>query len=111
MIQYFRYFKIKSYSICNDSELRAKLLYRSIKCGILENDLILGSFARQWINKLNHKELEEYSKLLAQENDWDIFKWCTSSSIIDIPQEWQHSSIIPLIRQHVQNKKCHNNQY
>lgn len=88
----------------SDAKLRAMLLYRSTKCGILENDLLLGSFARRYIQTLTPQQLAEYETLLAKENDWDIFKWCTVSSTESIPAEWRHSSIIFLLRKHTQNR-------
>jgi succinate dehydrogenase flavin-adding protein (antitoxin of CptAB toxin-antitoxin module) len=77
------------------------MLYRSTKCGILENDLILGSFARKNISQLSSTQLEEYRELLQEENDWDILKWCTAPSLDQVPERWRDSSIISLIRTHV----------
>jgi succinate dehydrogenase flavin-adding protein (antitoxin of CptAB toxin-antitoxin module) len=43
---------------------RKKLLYRSKQRGLLEVDLILGSWATNNINKLSSLELKNYEKIL-----------------------------------------------
>lgn len=54
-----------------------RLMYRSTKCGILENDILLGSFAKKHLPFLSGEQLLEYESLL-QENDLDIFRWITA---------------------------------
>ncbi len=51
-----------------------KLLYKSSKTGILENDLILGTFAQRNLSSMSIGELKQYDRML-YENDWDIFHW------------------------------------
>lgn len=39
-----------------------RLLYQSRKRGMLENDLILSTFAHKYLNKLNEKQIDEYDR-------------------------------------------------
>lgn len=59
--------------------MRARLLYQSRKRGILEADLLLSTFADENLHHLTHKQLVEYDKFL-DENDWDIYYWCTQTT-------------------------------
>ncbi|MDG2097266.1 MAG: succinate dehydrogenase assembly factor 2, partial [Paracoccaceae bacterium] len=51
-----------------------RLIMQSNRRGMKENDIILGDFAKNNIGKLNFDELDEYEKLLI-ENDQDIYLW------------------------------------
>ncbi|KAJ3356473.1 succinate dehydrogenase assembly factor 2, partial [Kappamyces sp. JEL0680] len=53
---------------------RARLVYASRKRGILETDLLLGTFVEKHLDKMSLADLEEYDALL-NENDWDIYYW------------------------------------
>uniref|UniRef100_A0A7E4WCZ4 Succinate dehydrogenase assembly factor 2, mitochondrial n=1 Tax=Panagrellus redivivus TaxID=6233 RepID=A0A7E4WCZ4_PANRE len=56
---------------------RSQLLYQSIKRGILENDIILGGFARQYLPTLTQGELEAYDKIInGGYVEWDLFYYC-----------------------------------
>jgi succinate dehydrogenase assembly factor 2 len=44
--------------------------------GILETDLILSTFAKDFLPKADIQALKQYDTLL-EENDWDIYYWCT----------------------------------
>ena len=48
----------------NRSNFIKKLIYRSKYTGTRETDILLGDFADNYINKLNHSELLAYQKLL-----------------------------------------------
>jgi succinate dehydrogenase flavin-adding protein (antitoxin of CptAB toxin-antitoxin module) len=87
-------------------DYRMRLLYRSTKNGILENDIILGDFARANIATLTEKQLNEFEELL-QENDWDIYKWSVKPlAEATIPVAWQNSEILPLLRQFVEKMRA-----
>lgn len=43
--------------------LRARLVYQSRKRGTLESDLLLSTFARDFLGKMTHKEMQEYDKV------------------------------------------------
>jgi succinate dehydrogenase assembly factor 2 len=80
---------------------RRRLTYQSRKRGILETDLLLGTFAKVWLPKFSHEQLEEYDKLL-DEPDWDIFYWTTNKK--PVPQRWQDSKVLQMITQHAKNE-------
>lgn len=57
---------------------RKRLLWQSRKRGILECDLLLGTFVEKFGANLTSPALEQYDRLL-DENDWDIYYWCTGA--------------------------------
>lgn len=84
------------------SPLLKRLVYKSTKRGILENDLILGSFANQHLPTLNKDELSEYDELL-QENDWDIFYWITGRK--ELPRKYKEGTLMNKLRMHIKAKE------
>ena len=55
---------------------RARLQYQSRKRGMLENDLLLSTFAAQHLAGFTEKQLNLYDRLInGVSNDWDIFYW------------------------------------
>jgi succinate dehydrogenase assembly factor 2 len=85
---------------------RAKLLYQSRKRGILENDLLFGAFAANFLPTMSENELMEYDTLLQQENEWELFGWVTGSCT---PPEHLTSSVVlkkmqQFIRDHQRKK-------
>ncbi|TPX34405.1 hypothetical protein SmJEL517_g02978 [Synchytrium microbalum] len=60
---------------------RARLVYMSRKRGILETDLLLSTFAKEYLPNMSMKEMTEYDALL-EENDWDIYYWATGAKRI-----------------------------
>lgn len=59
--------------------LRSRLQYQSRKRGILETDLLLSTFADKYLPEMTREQLLEYDKFL-DENDWEIYYWCTQVS-------------------------------
>jgi antitoxin CptB len=55
---------------------RKRLIHRSRYTGMKETDLLLGSFAVQYVPSFSAAELDAYERLLA-EQDPDIFDWAT----------------------------------
>jgi antitoxin CptB len=53
---------------------RRRLLFRAWHRGIREMDLILGQFADAELRMLDGAELDEFERILA-EDDNDLFKW------------------------------------
>lgn len=51
---------------------RARLLYMARKRGILESDLLMGTFASQKLKEMSVEQLDEFDSLL-RENDWDLY--------------------------------------
>lgn len=45
--------------------LRARLVYQSRKRGTLESDLLLSTFARDFLSEMTHEEMKEYDKVRA----------------------------------------------
>ena len=56
--------------------LRKRLIFRSEHRGTKEMDLLLGSFAKQYVPGFSEQELKEYEDLL-KENDPDLYNWIT----------------------------------
>ena len=63
---------------------RKRLIFRSDHRGTKEMDLILGSFARQFVPKFTEAELIEYDELLCN-NDPDLYNWIIGKE--DAPEE------------------------
>ncbi|KAI0186384.1 TPR repeat protein [Xylaria flabelliformis] len=60
----------------DEKTMRARLVYQSRKRGILETDLLLSTFADQYLPTMNQDQMVEYD-LFLDENDWDIYYWAT----------------------------------
>lgn len=61
-----------------EATMRKRLLYQVRKRGILENDLLLSTFAEVYFPSMTLKELNTFDRLL-DENDWDIYYWITGA--------------------------------
>ncbi len=55
---------------------RKRLIFRSEHRGTKEMDLLLGSFARQYVPEFREEDLALYDKIL-QENDPNLYNWIT----------------------------------
>ena len=58
----------------NKEILQKEIIYRAMRRGIKEMDLLLGNFVKKYINKLNIDELLDLKKLLLMEDEV-IYKW------------------------------------
>lgn len=82
---------------------RARLLYQSRKRGMLENGLLLSTFAAEYLNKMNESQLDLYDNLINQvSNDWDIYYYATN--IKETPTEYDNE-IMEMLKKHVKNEK------
>ncbi|EIM89038.1 DUF339-domain-containing protein [Stereum hirsutum FP-91666 SS1] len=81
--------------------MRARLVYQSRKRGTLESDLLLSTFAREWLGGMEEAELREYDKLL-DEPDWDIYYWATKKRAP--PERWANSSVLEKLVVHARNE-------
>ena len=82
-------------------ETRLRRLYmRSIRRGIKEMDLILGSFAKDALHDLDDVSLDAYEAML-NENDQDLYTWVSGQ--IDPPTV--HAPMINLIAERFRAKK------
>lgn len=81
---------------------RARLLYQSRKRGMLENGVILSSFADKFLGQFNAQELDEYDRLInLPTNDWDIYYWATKTK--PTPQEYENN-VMQKLREHLKSK-------
>ncbi|TCS64385.1 succinate dehydrogenase assembly factor 2 [Varunaivibrio sulfuroxidans] len=55
------------------------MLFRATHCGMQENDVLLGEFAKTFIDDFNDAQLAAFERLL-DENDNDIFTWLTAET-------------------------------
>ena len=58
----------------NIKDLKKKIFYRATYRGSKEMDILLSSFVKKYINKINHKELICLSNLL-EYNDETLFRY------------------------------------
>lgn len=81
---------------------KARLLYQSRKRGMLENGLILSTFAQKYLNSFDKEQLSLYDKLINKpSNDWDLYYWATG--VKETPTEFQNE-IMDLLKRHVKNE-------
>uniref|UniRef100_A0A6M2DRB1 Succinate dehydrogenase assembly factor 2, mitochondrial n=1 Tax=Xenopsylla cheopis TaxID=163159 RepID=A0A6M2DRB1_XENCH len=96
---------IPQYEIKKDESInkkKARLSYQSRKRGMLENCLLLSTFAAKYLKDMTVEETEQYDKLINLPlNDWDIYYWATEHK--PVPQEFDNK-IMTLLKQHVSNK-------
>ncbi|RUS35378.1 Flavinator of succinate dehydrogenase-domain-containing protein [Jimgerdemannia flammicorona] len=80
---------------------RARLLYQSRKRGMLENDLLLSTFARERLANMTDAQVKEYDALL-DEPDWDIYYWAIGKK--EVPEKWERSEVFGMLKEHVKNR-------
>lgn len=81
---------------------RARLLYQSRKRGMLENGLLLSTFADKYLQKMEADLLSQYDRLInLPSNDWDIYYWATG--VKPTPVEFD-TEVMRMLKEHVQNK-------
>lgn len=84
------------------TDKRARLLYQSRKRGMLENGLLLGSFANKYLDGFNPEQLSLYDRLInLPSNDWEIFYWATGAR--ETPEEFENE-VMNLLKEHAKNK-------
>lgn len=84
------------------TDKRARLLYQSRKRGMLENGLILSTFADRYLNRFDLEQLILYDQLINKpSNDWDLYYWATG--VKDTPPEFENS-MMELLKNHVKNE-------
>ncbi|KAF7789665.1 hypothetical protein EIP86_000611 [Pleurotus ostreatoroseus] len=81
--------------------MRARLVYQSRKRGTLESDLLLSTFARDALPRMDAAELREFDKLM-DEPDWDIYYWATGNRTP--PARWADSPLLEKLRVHARNE-------
>nr|CAD7572701.1 unnamed protein product [Timema californicum] len=84
------------------SRFESRLLYQSRKRGMLENGLILSTFAAKHLDSMSEPQMQQYDRLInLPSNDWDIFYWATG--VKPTPVEFDNE-IMQLLKDHTQNK-------
>lgn len=74
-------------SVMTTEELRRKLSFRSWHRGTREMDLLMGHFSDYILSKLDQTSLEQYARLL-EENDPDLYDYyCGRKNIDDIAHD------------------------
>lgn len=74
-----------------------RMTMRSMRRGIKEMDLILGSFARDALETLSEPELDRYDALLS-ENDHDLYQWVSGQG----PTPSEYGDLISRISAHAE---------
>uniref|UniRef100_A0A336M7F8 Succinate dehydrogenase assembly factor 2, mitochondrial n=1 Tax=Culicoides sonorensis TaxID=179676 RepID=A0A336M7F8_CULSO len=81
---------------------KQRLLYQSRKRGMLENGLLLSTFAAKYLEKMTPVQVSLYDKLInLPTNDWDIFYWATKKK--PTPPQYDNE-IMVMLQEHVANK-------
>ena len=65
--------------MANKEILKKQIIYRSMRRGTKEMDLLLGNFVKKHIDELNATELKDLAKLLSIEDEV-IYKWYIEKS-------------------------------
>ncbi|GMK59020.1 hypothetical protein CspeluHIS016_0700350 [Cutaneotrichosporon spelunceum] len=81
--------------------LRARLIYQTRKRGILETDLLLSTFARDFLPAMSVDEMQQFDKLL-DEPDWDIYYWAIEKR--PAPERWAETALLAKLRKHARNE-------
>ncbi|EDW31589.1 GL10881 [Drosophila persimilis] len=80
---------------------KQRLLYQSRKRGMLENDLLLSTFAAKYLKDFSAEQTAIYDQLInGVSNDWDIYYWATE--VKPTPEEY-NTEIMKLLKEHVKN--------
>ncbi|XP_055380793.1 succinate dehydrogenase assembly factor 2-B, mitochondrial-like [Condylostylus longicornis] len=82
---------------------RQRLLYQSRKRGMLENDLLLSTFAKKYLKDMNEENLVFYDQLInGPSNDWDIYYWASENKVT--PPQYD-TPIMKMLKEHAKNVK------
>lgn len=69
---------------------------------MLENGLLLSTFANKYLIKFDDKQLRLYDRLInLPSNDWDIFYWATG--VKPTPHEFDNQ-VMDLLKKHIRNE-------
>ncbi|KAH8300241.1 hypothetical protein KR044_012027, partial [Drosophila immigrans] len=80
---------------------KQRLVYQSRKRGMLENDLLLSTFAEKYLGDFNEAQTAIYDDLInGVSNDWDIYYWATG--VKPTPEQY-NTEIMKLLKEHCRN--------
>jgi len=83
-------------------EKRARLMYQSRKRGMLENGLLLGSFASKYLGTFDDEKLALYDRLInLPSNDWEIFYWAVGQK--ETPEDFDNI-VMDMLKEHAKNE-------
>lgn len=69
---------------------------------MLENGLLLSTFAKKYLDDFDEAQLQRYDRLInIPSNDWDIFYW--AAEVKPTPPEFDND-IIALLKKHIKNE-------
>lgn len=69
---------------------------------MLENGLLLSTFAAKYLDTMNEDLLKQYDQLInLPSNDWDIYYWATG--VRPIPLQF-NNEVMKLLQDHTKNK-------
>lgn len=98
-----------SWAVRNESKFKTpstafcRLIYQSRKRGMLENDLLLSTFASKYLKTMTVEQVQQYDTLINKpSNDWDIFYWATNKK--PTPPEYD-TGVMTLLKEHVKNSQ------
>ena len=77
----------------NKEILKKQIIYRSMRRGTKEMDLLLGNFVKKHIDELNDSELEDLAKLLFIEDEV-IYKWYFEKNLDNIIPKTKVSTML-----------------
>ncbi|GJJ75287.1 succinate dehydrogenase assembly factor 2 [Entomortierella parvispora] len=81
--------------------IRARLTYQSRKRGILETDLLLSTFAKEFLKDMSIEDCRRFDKFM-DEPDWDIYYWVTGKK--EVPERWKGDKVFEQIVKHAKNE-------
>lgn len=68
---------------------------------MLENGLVLSTFAAKFLNAMEREQLNDYDRLInLPTNDWDIYYWVTG--VKPTPLEF-NNRVMAMLKEHVKN--------
>lgn len=79
------------------SAAQKRALFRSRERGMLETDLILGTFAEKNLHKYSGDDLKRYEEIL-DEIDGDLFDWWTGKA--EMPAKYKDCNIMDALVKH-----------
>lgn len=72
---------------------RRRLLYRSVRRGTKEADILIGGFVKEYIDKFDTRQLDELDQMLEQ-SDPDLMAWINGQ---DTPPTALNSSVLKMM--------------
>merc|ERR1719223_2618399 len=81
---------------------RSRLMYQSRKRGMLENGLLLGSFAKKFLSEMDEEKLAYYDRLInLPSNDWEIYYWAVEQK--ETPEDFDNV-VMDMLKLHAKNE-------